>query len=64
MVNNVRPPTPWEVREEILSYRELFIIEVSKGKKSTWRELSFIEKIKVDLKCKAYYEKKNRFIIH
>lgn len=54
-MSRFRPQTPWEKQRTLKSFRPMFIEEVTKGKKTEWNQLNFIEKIKVDQKCQRRY---------
>jgi len=51
----MRPPTENEKKNFIISHRKMFINEVTKGNKSEWKELSFMEKIKVNARSEALF---------
>ncbi|WP_281283456.1 hypothetical protein [Thiospirochaeta perfilievii] len=42
----MRPPTEEEKQEMIIGFRDIYIPEVTKGKKTKWEELTFWEKEK------------------
>ncbi|QEN03326.1 hypothetical protein EW093_00930 [Thiospirochaeta perfilievii] len=51
MLNGFIPQRPKDKVKMLKSYRNLYIKEVSDGKKTKWEELTFFEKAKVDAKC-------------